>query len=138
MGRGLAMPEAAARPWIYPAGLPPEFHQIDDERHRSSEALRRMVAGMPRLDMRHNTFTKVVRQRDAAWQITSAYIEAFAARFGNHFRCQMTTRGSRLSNGAAHRARHAAFSHQSVIATIPAYETACYQAIETFGIEQAN
>lgn len=57
------MPEAAARPWINPAGLPPEPHQIDDERYRSSEVLRRIVAGMPRLDMRHNTFTKIVRQR---------------------------------------------------------------------------
>lgn len=37
VGRELAMPAAVARPWINPADLPPEPHQIGGERYRSSE-----------------------------------------------------------------------------------------------------
>jgi hypothetical protein len=57
------VPEAAARLWINLAGLPPELHQIADERYRSSEAFRCMVTGMRCFDMRDTTFTKVILQR---------------------------------------------------------------------------
>ena len=57
----LAVPEATARARLDRTRLLPQLHQVHSEGHRGIKVGCRLMAGMPRLDKGHNTFTQVVR-----------------------------------------------------------------------------